>query len=65
VAHDRADHRHRTADGQSGIIDFGTDGSQVPLDKFVAVMRVDRGGSLQVQATCGAFANRSQAPWCP
>jgi hypothetical protein len=52
-------------DGTSGVIDFGRDGSQVPLDKFVAVMRVDGLGAPTVQGTCGDIREAVPAGWCP
>jgi hypothetical protein len=52
-------------DGASGIIDFGRDGAQIPLNKFLAVMRVSGTGVPQVQATCGEFRDYTPATWCP
>ncbi|MFC4858731.1 ABC transporter substrate-binding protein [Actinophytocola glycyrrhizae] len=52
-------------DGASGVIDFGRDGAQVPLDKFVAIMRVDGHGPPRTQATCGHYRGQVRAPWCP
>jgi hypothetical protein len=52
-------------DGESGVIDFGRDGSQIPLNKFVAIMRVERGSTSRVQATCGEFRAHRPAEWCP
>lgn len=52
-------------DGTSGVIDFGRDGAQVPLDKFVAVMRVDGLGAPTVQGTCGDIRGTAPAAWCP
>jgi ABC-type branched-subunit amino acid transport system substrate-binding protein len=52
-------------DGASGVIDFGRDGSQIPLNKFLAVMRVDGLGPPKVQATCGELRGRTPAVWCP
>jgi len=52
-------------DGASGVIDFGGDGSQIPLNKFLAVMHVEGGGAPQVQATCGEFRGQRPAEWCP
>jgi hypothetical protein len=52
-------------DGVSGVIDFGRDGSQVPLNKFLAVMRVNGVGTPTVEATCGYHRDRQPAAWCP
>ncbi|GAB3451537.1 ABC transporter substrate-binding protein [Actinophytocola sediminis] len=52
-------------DGASGIIDFGRDGSQIPLNKFLAIMRIEGGGAPKLQATCGEFQGQTQAEWCP
>lgn len=52
-------------DGASGVIDFGRDGAQVPLDKFLAIMRVDGPGAPRTQATCGDFRGGVPASWCP
>jgi ABC-type branched-subunit amino acid transport system substrate-binding protein len=52
-------------DGASGVIDFGRDGSQIPLNKFVAIMRVEDGGVPRMQATCGEFRGQTPAEWCP
>jgi hypothetical protein len=52
-------------DGASGIIDFGREGSQIPLDKFLAVMRVQGAVTPQVRATCGEYRDRIAAVWCP
>ncbi|XVS67030.1 hypothetical protein ACQPYE_13500 [Actinosynnema sp. CA-299493] len=54
--------------GESGVIDFG--GGQVPIDKFLAVLRVADGESPTVLASCGDYPNRNdldvrRAPWCP
>ncbi|MFI9009132.1 ABC transporter substrate-binding protein [Actinosynnema sp. NPDC053489] len=54
--------------GESGVIDFG-DG-QVPIDKFLAVLRVADGKAPAVLASCGDYPNRQdvdlrRAPWCP
>lgn len=51
-------------DGASGVIDFGRDGSQIPLNKFITIMR-SAGGQAQAQATCGQFQNHVPASWCP
>ncbi|MEU4742179.1 hypothetical protein AB0G02_17190 [Actinosynnema sp. NPDC023658] len=58
----------RALSGESGVIDFG--GGQVPIDKFVAVLRVADGKSPTVLASCGDYPNREdvdlhRAPWCP
>lgn len=55
----------KRVDGTSGVIDFGRDGAQVPLDKFLAVMRVDGLGAPTVQGTCGAIRGSDPATWCP
>lgn len=52
-------------DGVSGLIDFGPRGSQIPQDKFIAVMRVEHGGAPKVQAICGQFRDWRPARWCP
>jgi hypothetical protein len=52
-------------DGASGIIDFGRDGSQIPLNKFIAIMRVRGNFTPQVQASCGEYRNQTAASWCP
>ena len=54
--------------GESGVIDFG-DG-QVPIDKFLAVLRVSDGKPPTILASCGAYPNRTdvdlrRASWCP
>ncbi|TQM79131.1 hypothetical protein FHX81_1426 [Saccharothrix saharensis] len=58
----------RALSGESGVIDFG-DG-QVPIDKFLAVLRVADGKPPTVLASCGDYPNRHdvdlrRAPWCP
>lgn len=58
----------RALSGESGVIDFG-DG-QVPIDKFLAVLRVADGKAPTVLASCGGYPNRQdvdlrRAPWCP
>ncbi|MEV1115451.1 hypothetical protein AB0I91_10310 [Actinosynnema sp. NPDC049800] len=58
----------RALSGESGVIDFG-DG-QVPIDKFVAVLRVADGKAPTVLASCGDYPNRQdvdlrRASWCP
>jgi ABC-type branched-subunit amino acid transport system substrate-binding protein len=52
-------------DGASGVIDFGSEGAQIPLDKFVAIMRVSGGGAPTLQATCGHYRDVPPADWCP
>ncbi|NUT52556.1 MAG: ABC transporter substrate-binding protein [Saccharothrix sp.] len=54
--------------GESGVIDFGA--GQVPVDKFLAVLRVADGRTPVVLASCGDYPNRQdvdlrRAPWCP
>ncbi|ONI80377.1 hypothetical protein ALI22I_44405 [Saccharothrix sp. ALI-22-I] len=58
----------RALSGESGVIDFG--GGQVPIDKFMAVLRVADGNSPTVLASCGEYPNRKdldlrRASWCP
>ncbi|MEU4443230.1 hypothetical protein AB0K14_13315 [Actinosynnema sp. NPDC050801] len=58
----------RALSGESGVIDFG--GGQVPIDKFLAVLRVSDGEPPTVLASCGDYPNRQdvdlrRAPWCP
>ncbi|MFE2753566.1 hypothetical protein ACFXGA_16380 [Actinosynnema sp. NPDC059335] len=58
----------RALSGESGVIDFG--GGQVPIDKFLAVLRVSDGRPPEVLASCGDYPNRHdvdlrRAPWCP
>jgi hypothetical protein len=52
-------------DGASGMIDFGRDGSQIPLDKFVAIMRVSGAKTPTVQATCGDYRGQVPKDSCP
>ncbi|GAB3431468.1 type 1 periplasmic-binding domain-containing protein [Actinophytocola sediminis] len=54
-----------TVDGASGKIDFGPDGSQIPVDKFVAVMREKSGKNPVSMATCGTAGDLKQEHWCP
>mgnify|MGYP006199766443 CR=1 FL=1 len=61
------DHEGNLA-AKSGVIDFG-DG-QVPIDKFLAVLRVADGKPPTVLASCGDYPNRHdvdlrRAQWCP
>ncbi|MCC8247732.1 ABC transporter substrate-binding protein [Saccharothrix luteola] len=58
----------RALSGESGVIDFG--GGQVPIDKFLAVLRVADGKAPTVLASCGGYPNRQdvdlrRASWCP
>lgn len=59
-------HGAAAIDGEGGKIDFGgIFNQQVPLDKFVAVLRVDGPGWPNDQGSCGQFGTRSSSPWCP
>lgn len=52
-------------DGESGIVDYGDGRSQAPVDKYIAVMKID--GSLdplQV-ASCGRAKGETPSEWCP
>jgi hypothetical protein len=58
----------RALSGESGVIDF-RDG-QVPVGKFLAVLRVSDGQPPVVMASCGEYPVREDldlrpAPWCP
>ncbi|MET0236053.1 MAG: ABC transporter substrate-binding protein [Kibdelosporangium sp.] len=53
-------------EGESGTIDFGGRADQqVPLDKFIAVMRVDGPGAPVKQGSCGRHRAHPPSPWCP
>lgn len=53
-------------EGESGTIDFGGRADQqVPLDKFIAVMRVEGPGPPLKQGSCGRHRSHLPSPWCP
>jgi ABC-type branched-subunit amino acid transport system substrate-binding protein len=53
-------------EGESGTIDFGGRVDQhVPLDKFIAMMRVDGPGSPVKQGSCGRHRSHPPSSWCP
>jgi hypothetical protein len=56
----------RVLEGESGTIDFGGRADQqVPLDKFIAVMRVNGPGPPVKQGSCGRHRSHPPSPWCP
>ncbi|MDT3444491.1 hypothetical protein [Pseudofrankia sp. BMG5.37] len=52
-------------DGESGLIDFGAGGSQAPVDKFVAVMKIDGVGEPTEVSSCGRARGKTPSEWCP
>jgi hypothetical protein len=58
-------HGAAAIDGEGGKIDFGgIFNQQVPLDKLVAILRVDGPGWPNERGSCGQSGTHSSSPWC-